>query len=339
MTLRFFIGMALTVICIILGIQLVNWPETLRAFAAISVIPLVVSTIALLLAQVLFAMRWHGLIGVSSLPLFKVFRYMMIGCMANAIMPARPGGFIRIFLLKKGGKISLSLGLASTVIERLFDFIILCVLALGISLTISLPVSVTVALNFIGGASIGLIVTLVLLNRNAAWLPKQVQRYAILQGRVMSLIADRLMDFAVALNILRSPRKLFRCALVTIVGWSLLAASLYALSIGFHLPSPPVAVLLVLVATNLGAAIPSSPGALGVYHFMAVMALSVWNVDLSVALAFAICAHALTMAIHIFGGIFSVWAEKMQLSSISHLADEAATNDPLFAHGDGATSK
>lgn len=339
MTLRFFIGMALTAICIVLGIQLVNWPETIRAFAAVSILPLILSTIAIMLAQVLFAMRWHGLIGVSSLPLLKVFRYMMIGCMANAIMPARPGDILRILLLKRGGQISFSVGLASTVIERLFDVVALCGLALGISLTISLPASVTVALDFIGGASIGLLLTLVLLNRNAAWLPKQIQKYAILRGRVMSLVIARLEDFAVALNILRSPKRLIRCALLTIVGWGLLAASLYALSLGFHLPSPPVAVLLVLVLANLGAAIPSSPGALGVYHLMAVMALSVWNVDLSIALAFAICAHALTMAVHILGGIFSVWAEKMQLSSVSLLADGAVKNDPLFANVEEPVSK
>jgi Lysylphosphatidylglycerol synthase TM region len=58
--------------------------------------------------------------------------------------------------------------------------------------------------------------------------------------------------------------------------------------VAFHVPAPPEAALLVLVVTNLGAAIPSSPASLGVYHVLAVLALSVWNIDTTVAVAFAI---------------------------------------------------
>jgi uncharacterized membrane protein YbhN (UPF0104 family) len=77
----------------------------------------------------------------------------------------------------------------------------------------------------------------------------------------------------------------------------------------FQLEIPPAAALLVIAATNLGAVIPSSPGALGIYHFMAVIALSVWRVDTSTAVAFAIAAHASSIALHIAFGLVLAGAD------------------------------
>ena len=325
---RFLIGMAITATCLGAGIHFVNWSEMVLAFAPVGAGHIALSAVLISVAQVLWAMRWHSLIGVNAIPLRNVFRYTMIGCLANAILPARPGGVVRLVLLKKGGRIGYSRGLATIVVERLFDMVALCALALSISLTVTLPISVTVALNLIGGASLGLLLLLVLLNRHAARLPRLSRRHAAFKGRLVGAFILKLENFAVALDILRAPHQLIRCALLTIAGWSVFAASLYVLSLGFRLPSPPAAVLLVMVTTNLGAIIPSSPGSLGVYHFMAVLALSVWNVDLDLALAFAIGAHALPLAIQIVAGILSVWAEDLQVSNLTALADSGLKNAP-----------
>jgi uncharacterized membrane protein YbhN (UPF0104 family) len=77
---------------------------------------------------------------------------------------------------------------------------------------------------------------------------------------------------------------------------------------------------LVLVATTLGAIVPSSPGSLGVYHAMAVMALSVWHVDTSVAVAFAIASHALAIALHISLGACCAWLEGIRMKRLTGLA-------------------
>ena len=91
----------------------------------------------------------------------------------------------------------------------------------------------------------------------------------------------------------------------------------------FQLEIPPAAALLVIAATNLGAVIPSSPGALGIYHFMAVIALSVWRVDTSTAVAFAIGAHAISIALHIVFGISCAWIEGIGVRRLTSLARTA----------------
>src|SRR5262249_59055970 len=90
-------------------------------------------------------------------------------------------------------------------------------------------------------------------------------------------LAEWLERFASAMRILYSPTRLSLAVLLTCLGWGTLALSSVLLIQAFQVPAPPAAALLVLVATNLGAVVPSSPGSLGVYHVMAVMALSGWQ--------------------------------------------------------------
>ena len=101
--------------------------------------------------------------------------------------------------------------------------------------------------------------------------------------------------------------------------------------IAFRLPAPLAAAVLVLVMTNLGAAIPSSPSSLGVYHVLAVLGLSVWNIDTSAAVAFAIGSHALVTTLQILIGLVCAWFEGWRIISLKRLATEQNPGDLLPA--------
>jgi hypothetical protein len=49
-------------------------------------------------------------------------------------------------------------------------------------------------------------------------------------------------------------------------------------TLSFGLKVPYLAGSLIMVATSLGASIPSAPGSAGVFHVLTVLALSVWSV-------------------------------------------------------------
>jgi uncharacterized membrane protein YbhN (UPF0104 family) len=61
--------------------------------------------------------------------------------------------------------------------------------------------------------------------------------------------------------------------------------------------------LLLMVVTNLGSAIPSSPGSIGVYHALAIVALSTWNTGIDLAMAVATISHALVIAVQLLLGL------------------------------------
>jgi hypothetical protein len=78
----------------------------------------------------------------------------------------------------------------------------------------------------------------------------------------------------------------------------------------------------VLTVTNLGSAIPSSPGFIGVYHYLAVLALSVWIPDKSEALGYAIGTHGISVLVNILLGCTCLAREGVALQSIAAAGGE-----------------
>jgi hypothetical protein len=58
----------------------------------------------------------------------------------------------------------------------------------------------------------------------------------------------------------------------------------------------------LLVVLQAGVAVPSTPGKIGVFHYLCMIALSVFGVPATISLAYGLTLHALVV-----GGI-SIWA-------------------------------
>jgi uncharacterized membrane protein YbhN (UPF0104 family) len=56
----------------------------------------------------------------------------------------------------------------------------------------------------------------------------------------------------------------------------------------------PVAPIVILVVLQVGVRLPSSPGSIGVFHYLGVLALSLFGVDKSVALGYGVILHLVT---------------------------------------------
>jgi len=316
-------GFALTAGCLVLGAFVVDWPRTLQSIADANR-PLIALAVLLLVATFcIFALRWRQLIAVDDpLPFQHVFNFLMIGYLANAVLPARPGDIIRAVLWRQSYHISFSIGVASVVLERLFDVLAVCMVGLSVSLVITLPAAMVWALYSFAAAAVGLIAVLMLLS----WRQSSVDRllrYPKLSCHPWARFAiEWLRRFVQAINVVRSPTRLVLSVALTCIGWAMLGLYLMIMIIAFRLPAPLAAALLVLVMTNLGAAIPSSPSSLGVYHVLAVLGLSVWNIDTSAAVAFAIGSHALVITLQILIGLVCAWFEGWRIIGLKRLATE-----------------
>jgi glycosyltransferase 2 family protein len=329
-----FIGFALTVGCLVFGAFVVDWPRTLRAMGDADPPLIALAVVVLVMTFCVFALRWRQLIAVDEpLPFRHVFSFLMIGYLANAILPARPGDIIRAVLWRQSRGISLSIGVASLVLERLFDVLAICVLGVSVSLFIILPSAVVSAIYIFAAAAGSLIAVLMFLGWRQTSLQRLfVMRYPKLASNLVTRFAlEWLRRFVAAINVIRSPTRLALSVALTCLGWAMLAVFLIIMIIAFHVPAPPEAALLVLVVTNLGAAIPSSPASLGVYHVLAVLALSVWNIDTANAVAFAIGSHALVITMHILVGLICAWFEGWRLIGLKRLASAGNSRDVMPA--------
>ena len=61
----------------------------------------------------------------------------------------------------------------------------------------------------------------------------------------------------------------------------------------------------------MGVAVPSAPGKLGVFHYLCTVALSIFGVERSGAIAYAVLLHALVFSPLSLLGALSVWWESL----------------------------
>ena len=72
--------------------------------------------------------RWHYLLRpLKSVPLGRLFPIVVIGYMGNNIYPARIGELVRAYVLKRKEEVSVSASLATVIVERIFDGVVMLI--------------------------------------------------------------------------------------------------------------------------------------------------------------------------------------------------------------------
>ena len=304
------------------GLSRIDLSETLDAFSGVR-LEVVAAGAALVVCTVcLFALRWQILLGAGGrVPFHSAFSFLMIGYMINAILPMRAGDLARAYLIGRRHKIAVAAALSSVVVERLFDVVAIVLLGMFISSLLELPALVAMGLRIfaaLGTASFLVLLALSFWARRAGglpWLTRKVSRVSFMRALVI-----RLEHFCLALAVLHDWRRLIATSILSLVGWGLLAAAQGAFLASLGLQVPYFAGALVAVATALGAAIPSAPASVGVYHFLTVLALSAWNVPTAQAVAAGVLSHAVVISLHIAIGAACAWIAGLRLLSLSRVA-------------------
>ncbi|MCU0934545.1 MAG: flippase-like domain-containing protein [Gammaproteobacteria bacterium] len=288
------------------GAWRVDWGNTIAALTSLRGPWLLASVASLCASFACFAQRWRYVLdSPRPLPARTTFSYLMIGYMANALLPMRPGDLLRAAIVRQWHTIAFARAVSSIVVERVLDVTAVVFLGFALTLVVELPMAVTVGLYTfaaLAGAAVLFLVGLSLRRDLLRRLLSRLPPSALLEGLIV-----RAELFADALTVLHQPSRLVRILAWHVLGWTGVTLSMIFLLYAMHLPAPWVAAVLVVVTVNLGAAIPSSPGALGVFHALAVLALSVWAVPTPESVAFAIVAHGIAITLHITLGAASAW--------------------------------
>jgi uncharacterized protein (TIRG00374 family) len=289
----------------------VNWADLLHSLGTVDV-GLVWAAVALLGGTLLArALRWHALLApLAHTPLSDAFSYNVIGYLINNVLPFRLGEAIRAGLLGEKLRASKTSVFATVVVERVLDVLSLLVLVAVLLVTLDLPSVVQGSVLL--GEAIAAVAALALCL--LAWQGEDVSRLIprfmpeVMRARLLALLAG----FVQGLQVLRSGRQILACLVWSTLSWGLFSASvtlfLHASGLG---ELPWQAPLLVVVVTSLGSAIPSSPGFVGGYHFLAVFSLSFWSVARGDALSFAILVYGINYVVVTGLGALALWRENI----------------------------
>jgi len=240
------------------------------------------------------SLRWRVLLNAEAhFTVPTVFWATMAGYLGNNFLPARAGELVRSLLISGRSSLSKAYVLTTALTERLMDAIALVLCGSVVLLQVNPKPKWMDEVSHVTAtiAAIGAIAVFVL--PHAEGLVKHLLRRMPLP----SAIRDRLLGFAeqvlLGLRVFHHTGRLTTFTLLTVLIWTLDASSVMIGSRGFGFQiSFPVA-LLLLTGMGLGSALPSTPGYVGIYQFVAVTVLTPFGIDRNAALAYIIVAQAL----------------------------------------------
>ena len=246
------------------------------------------------------AVRWRVIAQTPSVPTRTFFEMVVSGVAVNNVLPGRIGDFLRARWLQVAARIPGGRALATVFVDRVFD-----VLALVIFLAVSLPfVASADWLRWIALGGLALLAFLLLILVAARI---YTQRRARDRRGERPLIRRLVRDTLEGLSVRFGPRRAAVLTLISLSSWTIwaVAAWLVARSLGIEFSLEEA--IFVTAVINLGVAIPSSPGFIGTYQWLAVAALSLFDVGTTQALAFSVLMQAVWyVPTTLVGGAFLV---------------------------------
>jgi uncharacterized protein (TIRG00374 family) len=306
------VGVAVSVALLAVAARGVNPAEIGDAFRQLRPAWLI-PTFALLFVRFwCTARRWQVLLRpVKAISVHRLFGVTMIGFMANNILPARMGEFVRAYALAKSETLPASLAFATIVLERVFDgFTLLACLVAGLYFR---PERWLV---WSAVASFGLYTAVL---GGLLWL-RHGRGLGFLLNRLPLALRDRaarLADsFALGLDTLGDSRALAVIGVLSLAVWGVSAASVWTLFAGFGLELPAHATILVMAIVAVAVALPSAPGYVGTFQAGTVAALSLYGVPESAAFSFSILFHVINYVPITTIGLAYLWHMNLTLSEL-----------------------
>ena len=147
------------------------------------------------------------------------------------------------------------------------------------------------------------------------------EKHIPLLGRLH--LIDLAHSFVDGLRAIQSPRTLFWSVAWSAVLWLGGAAGLATGVAAVGIPITAPMIFFLMVVSNLGMAVPSAPGYVGVYHALVIAGLTPFGVPQTAALSAGIVIHAVVFGYFLLGGLVYLWLGRFSLSQLISGARES----------------
>jgi glycosyltransferase 2 family protein len=314
--LRVWIGIAISILCLGLALKDVRFADVWAALQGANYVFVLVTVLMTALGLCGRALRWKLLFyPANDLPLSKVFAVLNIGYLLMNVLPARLGDVARAILLGELTGVSKARTLSTIVVERVTDVLVVLLFLASVVLFVPVPDWVAQSAVLVGVGFVGLAAILVLLahqrERGLALLHRLARLAPFLDREGVWHLVDSLLD---GLGILRYGRPAGQLLVGSVLIWVLGVIQFHSVILAFDLQVPLAATVFIMCITALGMTVPSSPGYIGVWEYIIVLGLSLFGVDKSQALSYALVLHFSVYLTTTLMGALSLGRETLAMS-------------------------
>ncbi len=324
---RLWIGIGISVVLVVFLMRGTDFAKLGLIFRQVNYIYCLPVILAHLVAILIRSYRWRFLMEGLHHPAIKnLFSSTMIGFMANFVLPARMGEFVRAYLIGRKEGISKSAAFATIVVERLVDTLTILLILMAVLMRISLPDSgiAPVYATALRGAGITLgviffafLLFLILLKEKTDFTVSAI-RFILkpFPEAWETKILKLLQSFVTGLGAVRLGPHLAYIAGYSVLLWGIYGAGNALLLKAFGIDLPAYVPFYLLVVQAVGVAIPSSPGFVGTYHAAVVAGLAAFGMPQEESLSFAILSHFIMVVPIILYGLVLMWRDHLSLQTL-----------------------
>lgn len=290
------------------AVRNVNWSETAQILSSGSPGVLITALVFFSTSCIARALRWRVLLSAQKkISPLTVFWAMMTGYLGNSWLPARAGEVIRSMFVGERGGISKSFSLATALTERLADAVILVSASAIALLTLTdLPEQMLQAMRVMAVVGAAGAVVVFIAPRMSNFFESILRRLP-LPNSPREKILNVMKSFLEGARALQHPTRLAQFLFFSAVLWSIDTLVGWTVAKALGLTLNPAQVFVLLAALGIASAIPSTPGYVGVYQFVAVKILVPFGLTDSQALAFIVAFQAIMYIGITFWGLLGLW--------------------------------
>jgi uncharacterized protein (TIRG00374 family) len=333
------IGVLVSVALLWWTLRDISFAEVWQVLKQSSVLLFVLSALVATLTFPLRAWRWRYILEPTAgmLPFGPLWRATAIGMMVNNVSPARAGELARAYVVAhETRRVRFATGLASLVVDRVFDTVVVLLLLL---LVASLPGFPTHAMAFgwpidtliLVTAAVALFALLVLVV--IAMNPERLVRLAEpvigrLAPRLLEKGRDFLLAFGSGLGVLRDPRRSAIVFFWALVMWLVNGSSFWIAFKAVDIEANFAAGLFLQSLLAGAVAAPSAPGFFGVFEAATKVALRVYGIDDTLAVSYALGYHLLSFIPITVIGFWYLGKMGLHLKELGDRGPEAGDRGP-----------
>ncbi len=262
--------------------------------------------------------RWHfTLRHLKEIPLTRLFPLICIGYFGNNIYPFRAGEVIRSYVLKQQEEIAISSSLATVLIERVFDgLVMLLFVFLALPFAPSLP---PIYRNLV------IVLTVLLLGATLVfvWMATQPQLMDRVYGwssahLLPAVVRPKLDDFyrrfMVGLQSLSSRYDVLMIFGTSIVIWLMETVKYWFVMHAFDFQVSFLVLMLMNGLVNLATTLPSAPGYIGTFDTPGIETLVTFGVERNLAASYTFTLHAALWLPVTLVGAYYFWRSHLHWS-------------------------
>lgn len=263
--------------------------------------------------------RWHYMLRpLKVIDLKKLFPVVCIGYAGNNIYPARAGEVLRAYILKQQEGVSVSANLATVVVERIFDGLVMLAFVIFALPFANFGSTYNNYVLLFSGLFGGALAIFLLMAARPDWINRLLELFLslLVPTRFHEKIHDVVSRFLSGLASLRSGRDVLMIFITSIFIWLLETLKYWFIMQAFPFDVSFAVLMLMNGIVNLATTLPAAPGYIGTFDGPGIAVLRAFGVEQSVATGYTLVLHvALWLPITLLG-LFYLWQTRLDVGQV-----------------------